>query len=249
MMTKDENIAVNRKPIKEEIFDVLHERIIAGNYTPGEWLRQDDISSQMGVSMTPVREALDLLVSAGLAERVPYRGVRVLQPTPEEIADSYALRLLLECSAVYAAATLISDDVLKKLTDLLEQSKLHVNLKDMSRQRVLSRELHELIISACGNSLLHKMYITILNTFPDWMLYEYMFRHPEMLDASVTSEYDEHRLIIDALIDHNPNLAVRRTFDHIRNRRCELESHLNVPAELLRQKEAQVLPMLEKFLK
>ena len=67
---------IQKRPLKEDIFDVLHEKIISGLYKPGDWLRQDDIATQLGVSMTPVREALDLLVSSGLAERVPYRGVR-----------------------------------------------------------------------------------------------------------------------------------------------------------------------------
>ncbi|MBK9208327.1 MAG: winged helix-turn-helix transcriptional regulator [Anaerolineales bacterium] len=62
---------LTHKPLKEEIFDALHRQIIAGKYSPGDWLRQEDIASQMGVSMTPVREALDLLVAASLAERVP----------------------------------------------------------------------------------------------------------------------------------------------------------------------------------
>ena len=74
-------MTVHRKPLKEEVFEILHGRIIAGQYSAGEWLRQEEISSQLGVSMTPVREALDLLVSSGLAERVPYRGVRILEPS------------------------------------------------------------------------------------------------------------------------------------------------------------------------
>src|SRR5512147_1733036 len=88
--------SIQKRPLKEDVFDALHEKIVSGKYKPGEWLRQDDIATQLGVSMTPVREALDLLVAAGLAERVPYRGVRVPQPSQEEIAESYAVRLLLE---------------------------------------------------------------------------------------------------------------------------------------------------------
>ena len=65
--------AVQRKPMKEQVYDVLHENILAGRYAAGAWLRQEEIASQLGVSMTPVREALDLLVSSGLAERVPFR--------------------------------------------------------------------------------------------------------------------------------------------------------------------------------
>lgn len=237
-------MAVQHKPMKDEIFQVLHERVISGDYAAGEWLRQEDIASQLGVSMTPVREALDLLVSAGLAERIPYRGVRILQPAPEEIADSYMLRLLLECTASHAAALHASEGQLKKLEDILEQSRPLVQLQDMSRQRFLSRELHEGIVAAAGNALLHKMYLTVLNLFPDWMLYEYMYRHPELLDKSMEDEYTEHQAIVAALRAHDPHLAMQRTLEHILHRGRELEAYLNLPAELIREREAQVLPLL-----
>ena len=84
---------LSHKPLKEEIYDALHRQIIAGKYGPGDWLRQEDIATQMGVSMTPVREALDLLVSTGLAERVAYRGVRVREMSAKDIADAYGLEI------------------------------------------------------------------------------------------------------------------------------------------------------------
>src|SRR3990172_3951568 len=115
MHMKPSTAAVHHKPIKEQVFEALHQRIIAGEYSPGEWLRQEDIASRMEVSMTPVREALDLLVSAGLAERVPYRGVRVLELSHREIVESYGMRLLLEGAAARAAATRISREQLRAL--------------------------------------------------------------------------------------------------------------------------------------
>ena len=93
-----------RRSLRDEVFDILHKRVIAGEVRPGEWLRQEDIASQLGVSMTPVREALDLLVAAGLAEREPYRGVHVVELTHEEMLDAYGLRILLEPSAARMAA-------------------------------------------------------------------------------------------------------------------------------------------------
>ena len=246
-MLTEESSPILRKPLKDEVFEVLHERIITGQYSPGDWLRQEDISSRLGISMTPVREALDLLVSAGLAERIPYRGVRVLQPTMQEIVDSYEMRLLLESSAVYAAATVISPLQISQMEMILDQSKSLVQLKDMSRQRVLSRELHSTIVFASGNALLHKMYLTILNTFPDWMLYEYLFRHPELLETSMSNEYKEHTAIVAALADHQPELAVEKTIEHITNRGRELENYLGVPKDLVRLKESRIFPMLKQL--
>ena len=248
-MTTKEISSIHRKPMKQDIFEFVHERIIAGQYAPGEWLRQDVISSQLGVSMTPVREALDLLVSAGLAERVPYRGVRVLQPSVEEIADSYGTRLLLESAATYAAATNIAPEQLTKLETLLNESKSLVELKDMSRSRALNRELHAAIVTSSGNTLLYKIYMTVLNTFPDWMLYEYMFRHPDLLDESIQNEYKEHRAIVDALAVQNPKLAAQKTIEHITNRSNELKTYLGVPIEIIAAKESQVLPLLTNYIK
>ena len=246
-MFAQETTPLLRKPLKEEVFEVLHERIIAGQYTPGEWLRQEDISSQLGISMTPVREALDLLVSAGLAERIPYRGVRVLQPSVQEIVDSYGLRLLLECSAVYSAAIYILPEQIAHLNKILDQSKSLVKLKDMSRDRALSRELHGTIVAASGNILLHKMYLTVLNTFPDWMLYEYLFRHPELLDTSMTREYKEHQEIVAALSEHKSELAVQKTIKHLTNLGRELKDYLGIPGELVGLKENQILSLLKQF--
>ena len=241
-----DTVTVHRKPLKEEVFEVLHGRIIAGQYSAGEWLRQEEISSQLGVSMTPVREALDLLVSAGLAERVPYRGVRILEPSNKEIVNSYGMRLLLESAAVYAAALNVSGAQVAQLRTILLESKSLVTLDDMSRQRVLSRQLHGGIVAASGNAQLYRIYTTVLNTFPDWMLYEYLFRHPELLAGSMKSEYKEHCGIVDAVASHEPTLAVNRTIEHILNRGQELQTYLGIPRELVQATENQVLPLLTK---
>jgi len=237
---------VHRKPLKEEVFEVLHGRIIAGQYSAGEWLRQEDISSQLGVSMTPVREALDLLVSAGLAERVPYRGVRVLEPSSKEILNSYGMRLLLESAAVYAAARSISGAQVAQLRGILQESQTLVQLKDMSRQRVLSRQLHGAIVAASDNAQLHRIYTTVLNTFPDWMLYEYLFRHPELLDKSINAESQEHCAIVEALAAHDPERALQCTLEHLLNRGKELENYLGIPRDLVKATEDQVLPLLSR---
>ncbi len=241
-----ETTTVHRRSLKEEVFEVLHGRIIAGQYSAGEWLRQEEISSQLGVSMTPVREALDLLVSAGLAERVPYRGVRVLEPTSKEILDSYGMRLLLESAAVFAAALSATAPQIAQLREILAESRSLVHLHEMPRQRVLSRRLHSAIVSASGNAQLHRMYITALNTFPDWMLYEYLFRHPEVLDESMNNESREHGAIVEAVACHDPELAVAHTLEHLMNRGKELESYLGIPRDLVQATEDQILPLIAK---
>ena len=239
---------LQRKPLKDEIFEILHKLIIAGKYAPGEWLRKEEIASQLGVSMTPVREALDLLVSAGLAEREPYRGVRVLQLSVEEIVEAYAMRLLLESTAARSAAGLITAEQVSALRRLLEQMEGMATLNEMHSLRLLNREFHLQVVNAAGNSLLSRMYGMVSNAFPDWMLYEAMFRYPELLESSLSAEYEEHRAILEALAAHDPDQAARQALLHILNLGQELHTFLGIPTQALAEKEqacaaiAQIFP-------
>jgi DNA-binding GntR family transcriptional regulator len=230
-----------RKSLKEEIFEVLHKRIIAGKYAPGEWLRQEDISTQLGVSQTPVREALDLLVSSGLAERIPYRGARVLKLTTEEIVDSYVLRLLLESTAAAASARIRTPEQLQVLYNLVEKTEALVTLNDMSIQMQLNREFHHAIVATGDNALMARLYEMVSHQFPDWMLYEYMFRYPELLQPSLTKEFQEHKAIVDAISAQDPEQAANSAIIHIKNLGAELVSFLGIPQTLLIEKEEQML--------
>jgi DNA-binding GntR family transcriptional regulator len=247
LLTKESELGsgnlFQRRSLKVEIFEVLHKRIIAGKYAPGEWLRQEEIASQLGVSQTPVREALDLLVSSGLAVREPYRGVRVMQLSMEEIVDSYALRLLLESSAARAAAVCRPQERLDRLMQILNEMKPLVTLNDMSTQRQLNREFHLTVVAASGNAGLAKIYEMVANMFPDWMLYEYMFRHPELLQSSLESEYTEHKAIADAIASGNADLAAKHVVAHISSRRKELVMFLGIPENLLEDKARQFSPL------
>lgn len=242
--TVDESRLFNHRPLKDGIFEYLHTRIINGSFAPGEWLRQEEIASRLGVSMTPVREALDLLVSSGLAERVPYRGVRVLQLSPEEIADAYSLRLLLEVAAARAAAVNRKQMEADRLVQIVEEMRPLITLNDMSIQRQMNREFHLTLVRASGNVLLAKLYEMVSNKFPDWMLYEYMFHHPELLQSSLDKEYAEHKTIAEAIIIRQPDLAAQQVALHIKNRSRELVTFLGIPEKLLDSKVQQLSPLI-----
>ena len=161
---------INKRPLKDDIFNVLHDKIVSGKYKPGEWLRQDDIATQLGVSMTPVREAFDLLVSSGLAERVAYRGVRVREIATKDIVEAYGLRLHLEVIIAEEAARHITPDQVARLNRTIAEMKKHDDLKDVAIQRKLSREFHSAIADSTRNDLLIRLYGIVSNAFPDWLL-------------------------------------------------------------------------------
>jgi DNA-binding GntR family transcriptional regulator len=244
--TTEETEFIQKRPLKEDIFDVLHEKIISGIYKPGDWLRQDDIATQLGVSMTPVREALDLLVSAGLAERVPYRGVRVREMSTKDVTQAYGLRLFLEALIAQEAAKNITREQVAGLERTLDEMKKHQSLKDVSTERKSSREFHSAIAEATKNDLLVKLYEVVSNAFPDWLLYEALFRYPEILEDSMLSTYKEHVGIVNALKKADVDLAVQRSIEHVMESGKWLEEYLDIPAGLLREKEEQVSPLMKK---
>lgn len=238
---------LTHKPLKEEIYDVLHRHIIAGKYGPGDWLRQEDIATQMGVSMTPVREALDLLVAAGLAERVAYRGVRVREMSAKDVADAYGLRLILEAITAREAALHITPGQISKLEKIMDEMQKHVALNEMPQERELSREFHSSIAEASGNNLLAKVYAVVANAFPDWLLYEAVYRNPDLLAGTVMQTYEEHTAIMDALINGDADKAVQKSIAHVLDSGRWLEEYLNIPSELLREKEKQVSSLIKKI--
>ena len=237
---------IQKRPLKEVIFDVLHEKIIAGIYKPGDWLRQEDIATQLGVSMTPVREALDLLVSAGLAERVPYRGVRVREMSTKDIVEAYGLRLMLEALIAQEAAKNITPEQVARLEQMLEETKKHDTLEEVSSERKSSREFHSVIAETTKNDLLIKLYAMVANAFPDWLLYEALFRYPELITDSMASTYREHVAIVDALKKGDSEGAAQKSIEHLMESGKWLEEYLEIPAMLLREKEEQVSSLLKK---
>ena len=236
----EETELIQKRPLKEDIFDVLHEKIISGTYKPGDWLRQEDIATQLGVSMTPVREGLDLLVSAGLAERVPYRGVRVREMSTKDIVEAYGLRMLLEALIAQEAARNITPEQITKLERMLHEMKKHDTLQEVSSERKSSREFHSAIAEATKNDLLIKLYAVVANAFPDWLLYEALFRYPELIAGSMASTYREHVAIVEALKNGDSDAAARKSIEHLMESGKWLEDYLDIPAELLREKEEQV---------
>jgi DNA-binding GntR family transcriptional regulator len=242
----EETELIQKRPLKEDIFDVLHEKIISGTYKPGDWLRQEDIATQLGVSMTPVREGLDLLVSAGLAERVPYRGVRVREMSTKDVVEAYGLRLFLEGVIAQEAAKKITREQVAALERMLTEMKKHDTLKEVSSERKSSREFHSAIAEATKNDLLVKLYEVVSNAFPDWLLYEALFRHPELIAESMASTYEEHVAIVEALKKSDANQAAQKSIEHVVESGKWLEEYLNIPGELLREKEEQVSSLLKK---
>jgi DNA-binding GntR family transcriptional regulator len=234
---------LRKRSLTDEVYEYLSDKIIAGKYSSGDWLRQDDISTLLGVSQTPVREALDRLVASGLAERVPYRGVRVPILEPKEIVDAFLLRLILETTSARLAAKVIQPDEARALSLLVKKTADLVTLEDMSTLRQLNKQFHTHLVEAARSTLLTKLYEMTTNAFPDWMLYEYMFRHPELLQTTLNREYREHEAIVDALLSNDPQEASYQVANHIKNLWHDLQTNLDISGDSIQEIEKQISAM------
>ncbi len=241
--TPENGEILRKRSLTDEVYEYLSGKIIAGKYSSGDWLRQEDISTLLGVSQTPVREALDRLVASGLAERVPYRGVRVPIMEPKEILDAFLLRLILETTGARLAAKVIQPEEAQALSFLIKKTTDLVTLEDMSTLRQLNKQFHSRMVEAARSPLLNKLYEMTTNAFPDWMLYEYMFRHPELLQSSLEREYYEHEAIVEALIAKDPQAASYQVACHIKNLWNDLQQNLDISSDSILEFEKQISAM------
>jgi len=99
----------------------LRDMIADGTLVAGQPLRQDELAAQLGISRTPIREAIARLQSEGLAVVERNRGAMVFKPSPDELMQIYEIRMLLEPYAAQIAAARVDDVVLARLNDLYEQ--------------------------------------------------------------------------------------------------------------------------------
>jgi DNA-binding GntR family transcriptional regulator len=220
--------------------EAIRDRILSGHFKPGDWLRQEDLSRQLGVSHTPVREALDRLVADGLAERVPNRGVRVAPIDENDIAEVYCLRLLLEPLVVGLAVENISEEEISPLKMIVEQAEKLTSFDDMPSRRKINREFHMGISRSCGSSTLRRLHEIVWNKYPDWMLYEGLYRDPNTLAPRLQLEIDEHRALLDAISNRNVSLAKRIITSHIKIMKRDLIEVFNISGQILEEKQEQM---------
>jgi DNA-binding GntR family transcriptional regulator len=150
-------LGVRRTVLREEVKNVLLERILSGHYAPGERLVETRIAQELGVSQAPVREALRDLQSVRFVETIPFRGARVRAVSDEELIEVYPIRGALEEVAAREAAKRLKGDVSALETELRGMK----NARDLNQQVEHDVRFHQLIVEASGNSRLIEMWASL----------------------------------------------------------------------------------------
>jgi DNA-binding GntR family transcriptional regulator len=132
------------RTVGDMVYEVLREGILEGVFRPGEWLRQDQLAEAIGVSRIPVRSALLQLESDGLITFQPYRGAMVNMLSPEEMAEIYELRAVLESHALRKAAAAMTPERLAHLRQLaVELNEIQDGEIFLNRRNEFYRELYD----------------------------------------------------------------------------------------------------------
>jgi DNA-binding GntR family transcriptional regulator len=193
----------------EETARVLRELIVEGTLEPGHRLSERDLGRRMGVSRTPLREALRLLAAERLVEVLPRRGARVALLDTALVEDVYPVLSCIERLAVDLACRQVSNDALEDLEAMLAKMKSARERRDKRRFFTLSREFHEAILEAAANTTLREMHRQLSG----------QVRRARFVSLGSDAEWEEalreHRLIMKALRNRNGAAAVEAISRHL----------------------------------
>ena len=203
-MTIDEYL-----PLRDVVFNTLRRAILKGELEPGERLMEIALANKLGVSRTPIREAIRKLELEGLVVMIPRKGAEVARITEKDLRDVLEVRTSLEKLAIELACDRVTEDDindLKLACKDFEESFIKDDLTTIAEKDVA---FHDIIFRATKNARL----IQILNNLREQM---YRYRLEYLKDTQSHNRLvEEHQKIVDAIIDKNKEEAVRLIQEHI----------------------------------
>jgi len=197
--------------LAEQVFDRLENEILSGKkYPRGELLTELKLAADLGVSRTPVREALHRLEQEHIIENSS-KGILIIGVSMKDLEDIFAIRLRIEGMASAEAAIQITDEQLEELRETLELQEFYVPKRDADRIKGMDSRFHQLIYQFSGSTALYDTLMPLHKK-----VQKYRKASVENESRAVQSA-QEHRAIYEAIVAHNAKLAEQRTYEHITN--------------------------------
>lgn len=193
------------------VYQELRHRIITKQLKPGQRLPEVNIAVQMGVSRTPVREALRRLASEGLVLIIPNSGARLASPTRREMEDTYAVREQLECIAVSISATRISDRNLRRLDDAILEEEKAFEERNLELYLEVNENFHRIIAESSGNRVLAEYVENILARTNAYIVF-----YDPFYDIENNPSIAQHKGIAQALKEKEREKAVELMREHLK---------------------------------
>lgn len=208
-------------PYKYKVYEAIKKEILCGKYAPGDILNERPLSEDMGISRTPIREALQMLAQDGWLQIETYKGAVVREFDLKYMQELSRIRCALEVCAVEDAAANITDHDIRQLENI--QSSQQKMLEDFAPQEfiLMDREFHRCIYDLSGNQEL----IHLLRNYYD--IFRFLGTQAVMnTEERRITTLQEHQAIIGALKNRDPAAATRAMRTHMENTEKNMRAHM-----------------------
>ncbi len=206
----------NQVTYQQQAYDYVKKHIFELKYKPGEFVADTQIAENLGISRTPVREALYRLESEGLLVSVARRGWRVYSLSLEDIQDIFDIKVAIE-GMVAAKAAACTDEVLRQqLMATVEQMKAAVAVDDSKAWLEADFALHGVLFEMVRNRRAERI---VANLNDQWHRLRIGFA---AMEGRIRRSTDEHETFVLAILDHDPDRAAEAMRNHLNQVRTEL---------------------------
>ena len=210
-------------PLRDVVFNTLRQAILTGELKPGERLMEIHLANKLGVSRTPIREAIRKLELEGLVTMIPRRGAEVAQITGKSLKDVLEVRRSLDALCAELACERISDGEIAALEAACKEFEEATYTRDARVIAAADVALHDIIIKATNNNRL----VQLVNNLAEQM---YRYRFEYIKDYSMHGRLvEEHRVIFEAIRKKDKVTAAAAAVTHIDNQMESIarQLHLN----------------------
>ncbi len=198
-------------PLRDVVFNTLREAILKGEIKPGERLMELQLAAKLGVSRTPIREAIRMLEQEGLAVTVPRKGAEVAKMTEKDMEDVLVIRATLDQLAVELACDEITEEQLVELENAKKVFENSLQSGDLKKIAQADVDFHDVIYKATGNAKL----VTMLNNLREQI---YRYRVEYLKDASNYPELiREHQAMVEGIKMRDKEHACEVMEEHVKN--------------------------------
>lgn len=209
-------------PLRDVVFNTLRQAILTGELKPGERLMEIHLANKLGVSRTPIREAIRKLELEGLVTMIPRRGAVVAEITEKSLKDVLEVRRTLDALSVELASDRISENELNELRMACLKFEEAVKTKDARIIAKADVALHDIIVKATGNQRL----IQLLNNLSEQM-YRYRFEYIKDESGHATL-IEEHRIIYESILKKDKDTAAATAKLHIDNQEKSIMKQIHL---------------------
>lgn len=209
-------------PLRDVVFNTLRQAILTGELKPGERLMEIHLANKLGVSRTPIREAIRKLELEGLVTMIPRRGAEVAQITEKSLQDVLEVRRSMDALCAELACERISDEDILELEKACEAFESAIGTGNIREIAAADVALHDIIVRATGNTRL----VQLVNNLAEQM---YRYRFEYIKDFSMHGRLvEEHRIIYESIKSKDKKTAAAAAVKHIDNQMESIAKQLNL---------------------